>query len=69
MPKMKTNRGAAKRLRRTAHGKVLRYRSYGGHLMTSKSPRRRRRLRRKALVSPVDRKMVDVLLPYSRRKR
>ncbi|HUU57525.1 MAG TPA: 50S ribosomal protein L35 [bacterium] len=69
MPKMKTNRGAAKRLRRTARGKILRYRSYSGHLMTNKSPRRRRRLRRKTLVSPVDRKGVAVLLPYSRRKR
>jgi len=69
MPKMKTNRGAAKRLRKTARGKVVRYRSYSGHLMTSKSPRRRRRLRRKTLVSPVDRREVDTLLPYSRRKR
>ncbi|NIT35943.1 MAG: 50S ribosomal protein L35 [candidate division Zixibacteria bacterium] len=69
MPKMKTKRGAAKRFRRTPRGKILRYRSYGGHLMTGKSPRRRRRLRQKARVSPVDEKRVKALLPYARRKR
>ncbi len=69
MPKMKTNRGAAKRFRRTARGKFTRYRSYGGHLMTGKSPRRRRRLRQKTAVSRVDHKGVKKLLPYARRKR
>ncbi|MEE8640884.1 MAG: 50S ribosomal protein L35 [bacterium] len=69
MPKMKTNRGAAKRFRRTARGKFTRHRSCGGHLMTGKSPRRRRRLRQKAFVSRVDRKEVKKLLPYARRKR
>jgi len=68
MPKMKTKRGAAKRFRLTPRGKVLRNRSYGGHLMAGKSPRRRRRLRRKAVVSPVDKKRVKALLPYARRK-
>lgn len=69
MPKMKTNRGAAKRFQRTARGKFVRYHSYGGHLMTGKTPRRRRRLRRKATVARVDRKGVKTLLPYARRKR
>ncbi|MGD8719631.1 MAG: 50S ribosomal protein L35 [Candidatus Zixiibacteriota bacterium] len=69
MPKMKTNRGAAKRFRRTARGKVTRHRSYSGHLMTSKSPRRRRRLRRKTTIAPVDMNRIEALLPYSRRKR
>jgi large subunit ribosomal protein L35 len=68
MPKMKTNRGAAKRFRRTSRGKFLRNRSYGGHLMTRKSPRRRRRLRQKAVVAEVDRKGIQALLPYARRK-
>ncbi len=69
MPKMKTNRGAAKRLKRTARGKILRYRSHSGHLMTGKSPRRRRRLRQKAVVARADSKEVKALLPYARGKR
>ncbi|HUV86941.1 MAG TPA: 50S ribosomal protein L35 [bacterium] len=68
MPKMKTNRGAAKRFQRTARGKFVRYRSCGGHLMTGKTPRRRRRFRRKVTVARVDRKGVKKLLPYARRK-
>jgi large subunit ribosomal protein L35 len=67
MPKMKTNRGAAKRFKRTGRGKFLRNRSCGGHLMTGKSPRRRRRLRQKAAVAKADRKGIQALLPYSRR--
>jgi len=62
---MKTNRAAAKRFRRTGRGKIVRNRSYGGHLMTAKTPRRRRRLRQRALVARADRKDVAVLLPYS----
>jgi large subunit ribosomal protein L35 len=69
MPKMKTNRAAAKRLRRTASGKVRRYRAYGNHLMTSKSPARRRRLRKPDIVADADRKSVAQLLPYSRTSR
>jgi large subunit ribosomal protein L35 len=65
---MKTKRGAAKRFRITPRGKILRNRASGGHLMTGKSPRRRRRLRRKATVSPVDKKRVKALLPYAPRK-
>ncbi|UCH77910.1 MAG: 50S ribosomal protein L35 [Candidatus Coatesbacteria bacterium] len=67
MPKMKTNRGAAKRMRRTRRGKIIRYRSFRGHLQTGKSPARRRRLRQKATVSPADRKSVAKLIPYARR--
>jgi large subunit ribosomal protein L35 len=68
MPKMKTNRGAAKRFKRTRRGKFLRNRSCGGHLMTGKSPRRRRRLRQKTVVAKVDRKEIQALLPHARRK-
>lgn len=67
MPKMKTNRGAAKRMRRTRRGKIIRYRSFRGHLMTSKSPARRRRLRQKTTVSSADRKNAGVLIPYAGR--
>ncbi len=69
MPKMKTVRGAAKRLRRSASGKIIRNRSGAGHLMTSKSTSRRRRLRTKTVVSRADAKAAATLIPYSRKKR
>ena len=46
MPKMKTHKGAAKRFKVTATGKVLRRRAGHGHLLSGKSPRARRRLRK-----------------------
>ncbi len=64
---MKTNRAAAKRFHVTARGKMRRYRPYGNHLMTSKSPARRRKLRLPSLIAEVDRKSVEVLLPYARK--
>ena len=54
MPKMKTRRGAAKRLRLTGSGKVRRFRAKASHLMTSKTTKQKRRLRRGTLVSPAD---------------
>jgi large subunit ribosomal protein L35 len=46
MPKMKTHKGAAKRFKITGSGKVKRYRAYKSHILTKKSPKRKRRLRR-----------------------
>ena len=63
MPKMKTHRGAAKRLRKTGTGKFVRARSNKRHILTKKSPKRKRRLRKSALVSSVDAKRVQQLLP------
>ena len=65
MPKMKTNRAAAKRFRVTARGKIKRFRPFGNHLMTSKSPSRRRKLRRADVIAAADRKVVTLLLPYA----
>ncbi len=48
--KMKTNRSAAKRMKRTSKGKVRRYKAGRGHLLSKKSPKRRRNLRKAALV-------------------
>jgi large subunit ribosomal protein L35 len=42
MPKMKTHKGTAKRIKRTAGGKLLRRRSFGGHFLAKKSARRKR---------------------------
>ncbi|NMD43117.1 MAG: 50S ribosomal protein L35 [Firmicutes bacterium] len=63
MPKMKTHRGAAKRFRRTGGGKIKRFRAFGSHLLTKKTARRKRRLRRSTTVSASDYKRVDQLLP------
>ena len=46
MPKMKTHKGAAKRFKITGSGKVKRYRAYKSHILTKKSAKRKRRLRR-----------------------
>ena len=65
MPKMKTNRAAAKRLRRTGGGKVRRHRANCSHILTKKSTKRKRRLRSATLVSKADEKRVKRLLPGS----
>lgn len=65
MPKLKTNRGAAKRFRKTKSGKFKRSRAYGKHLFTAKSPKRRRNLRSSTLLSKSDAKRVAKLLPYA----
>jgi len=62
MPKMKTNRGAAKRLRKTGSGKIKRMRAYKSHILTKKSQKRKRRLRSATLVSKADEKRVRRLL-------
>jgi large subunit ribosomal protein L35 len=64
MPKMKTNRGAAKRFRATANG-FKRGQSYLNHILTKKSPKRKRQLRPNAQVADADVKAVRKLLPYS----
>ena len=64
MPKMKSNRGAAKRFKTTGTGKLRRYRSSKSHLLTGKASRRMRPLRKGALVHPADLKRMRVLLPY-----
>ena len=62
MPKMKTNRGAAKRLRKTGTGKVRRMRAYKSHILTKKDRKRKRRLRTGTLVAKADEKRVKRLL-------
>lgn len=64
MPKMKTNRGAAKRFSRTASGRFKRSQSHFNHLLTKKSPKRKRHLRSGELVSSADHAAIKKLLPY-----
>lgn len=61
-PKMKTNRGAAKRFRKTKSGKFKRERAYLRHIRTSKDPKRKRRLRHQTLVAWVEAKRVRRML-------
>lgn len=64
MPKMKTCRGAAKRFRKTGSGKLKRSKAYARHLLTSKSPKTKRNLRKATLVSSTQEKTMKKLLPY-----
>ncbi len=65
MPKMKTNRAAAKRFKRTKTGRFKRGMAFGRHLLTSKSSKRRRKLRKAVMLSKGDTARVKQLLPYS----
>jgi large subunit ribosomal protein L35 len=64
MPKLKTNRGAAKRFRRTGSGKLKRGQSHRRHILTKKSTKRKRHLRDAATIHDHDIKMINRLLPY-----
>ena len=64
MPKLKTHRGAAKRFKVTATGKVRRRRAYLRHILSTKNRERKRRLGQAALVSPVDARSIKKLIPY-----
>jgi large subunit ribosomal protein L35 len=64
MPKMRTKRSAAKRLKVTASGKLKRAGAWKQHLLEAKRPRRRRRLRKAKLIAPSDERRLRVLVPY-----
>ena len=64
MPKMKTHRGAAKRIKKTATGKLKRMRANKSHILTKKTTKRKRRLRQSDLVSPSEAKKISRMLPY-----
>ncbi len=65
MPKMKTNRGAAKRFKLTGSGKIKRAKAYSSHILTKKSTKRKRGLRQGSLVDAVDFKGIRKILPYA----
>ncbi len=62
MPKMKTNRGAAKRFKRTGNGALKRRRANRNHILTKKATKRKRQLRGLPMVSASDKNSVDRLL-------
>lgn len=65
MPKVKSHSGAGKRFRFTASGKIKRSKNNSRHILTKKSSKRKRGLRKAAYVSETQEKVVKKLLPYS----
>ena len=64
MPKMKSNRGAAKRFTATGTGKLKRSKAYLRHILTSKTRKQKRHLRHGVVVDPTNAKAIKRLLPY-----
>lgn len=63
--KIKSHRGAAKRFRVTGNGKVKHKAAFGGHLLTSKTSKRMRKITKVAHLNDTDSKMIRTILPYS----
>jgi large subunit ribosomal protein L35 len=64
MPKLKTNRAAAKRFRTTKSGVIKRSKAYLSHILTTKTRKRKRRLRLSDTVNTADYKNISKLIPY-----
>jgi large subunit ribosomal protein L35 len=64
MPKMKTKRSAAKRLRTTGTGKLMRAKGWKKHLLEAKPAKRKRQLRKATLIDPADERRTRRLVPY-----
>jgi large subunit ribosomal protein L35 len=64
MPKMKTNRSAAKRFRLTGTGKLKRAKAFKSHILTKKSAKTKRKLRKTDYVSTSQEKVMKKILPY-----
>lgn len=65
MPKLKTKKGALKRFKITAGGKVKRKQAFKGHILTKKSSNRKRKLKKPAFVFGGEEKSIKTMLPYS----
>jgi large subunit ribosomal protein L35 len=64
MPKMKTKRGAAKRFKLTGSGQIKRSKAFTSHILTKKTTKRKRNLRKSGLVDSSDIKGIRRILPY-----
>ena len=64
MPKIKTHRGAAKRFSLTAKGKIKRSKAYSSHILTKKTTKRKRNLRKSDLLNKRDMNRIKKLIPY-----
>ena len=65
MPKLKTNRGAAKRFKRTAKGSFKRSQGFLNHILTKKSTKRKRQLRKGLIAVKADERALRRMMPYS----
>jgi large subunit ribosomal protein L35 len=63
MPKIKTNRSAAKRFKKTGTGKIVFAKSHANHILTKKTTKRKRSLRQSQIVDKTNRKGIRLLLP------
>jgi len=64
VPKLKTNKSAAKRFRITGSGKLKRTKAYRQHILSTKSKKRKRHLRQSTMVSAAESKNIRLLIPY-----
>lgn len=64
MPKMKTSRAAAKRFTKTGTGKLKRNKAYKRHILTKKTSKRKRNLRKSAIMDESNVKNMKKILPY-----
>lgn len=64
MPKMKTHRASAKRFSKTGTGRFKRAKAFKSHILTKKSQKRKRNLRKTGYVSTAQEKVIRKLLPY-----
>ena len=65
MPKMKTNRGAAKRFKTSGSGKIVRNKAFSSHILTKKSTKRKRNLRKSTVLDSANLKGVKRMIPYA----
>ena len=64
MPKMKTSKSAAKRFKKTGTGKLKRMKAYKSHILTKKSTKRKRNLRKSTITDQTNVKNMKKILPY-----
>ncbi|MDE5777355.1 MAG: 50S ribosomal protein L35 [Lachnospiraceae bacterium] len=64
MPKLKTNRAAAKRFRKTGTGKLKRNKAYKSHILTKKTRKKKRELRKGVMMDKTNEKVMKKILPY-----
>ena len=64
MPKLKTKRAAAKRFKKTGTGQLKRMKAYKSHILTKKSQKRKRNLRKANITDATNAKVMKKILPY-----
>ena len=65
MPKQKTHKGASKRFSLTGTGKVKRKKAFHSHILTKKTTKRKRNMRKAAILDARDTKGIKRLIPYA----